>query len=68
MTDFSSSDAGKDRKGNQTWTVRVRGQALNKTSRAVRDIRVETSLHANNAEEESETATIAKWVGSSSTA
>jgi hypothetical protein len=68
MTGFSSNDAGKDNRGNQTWLVRIRGQALNKTSRAIRDIRVETLLHVNNAEEESETATIAKWVGQGSTA
>ena len=68
MTDFSSNDAGKDNRGNQEWLVRITGQALNKTSRAIRDIRIETSLRASNADEESETATIAKWVGSGSTA
>ncbi|HYZ91034.1 MAG TPA: hypothetical protein VFA34_01415 [Actinomycetota bacterium] len=68
INDFSTSDEGKDRKGNQQWTVRVRGSALNKTSRAIRDIRITVTIHANNAQSESETATIGKWVGQGSTA
>lgn len=68
MTDYSSSDAGTDSRGNQEWLVRIKGQALNKTSHAVRDIRIETLIRANNADDESETTTITKWVGQGSTA
>ncbi len=68
MTDFSSNDAGTDRNGYQKWTVHVRGRVLNDTTHAIRDIRIETILHANNADEESETVTVTKWVGQGSTA
>jgi hypothetical protein len=68
MTDFSSDDQGTDRKGRQIWRVRITGITTNQTSRAVRDIRIDTSIHTSNAQSEGETATIGKWVGQGSTA
>lgn len=50
------------------WRVQATGMVLNETARAVRDIRVNVTLHTDSAGADSEGMTIGKWVGRGTTA
>ncbi len=62
------ADADPD-EGEQTkWRVQATGFVVNETARAVRDIRVNVTLHTDSAEADGEGMTIGKWVGRGTTA
>ncbi|MGH2758149.1 MAG: hypothetical protein ACRDKJ_01145 [Actinomycetota bacterium] len=69
--DFTVSkvaDADPDEEEQTKWRVQATGDVRNETARAVRDIRVNVTLHTDSAEAASEGMTISKWVGRSTTA
>jgi len=69
VVDFAAGRLSEDsRDGVAQWSVRVTGTVLNQTPRSIRDIRVSVTIHTDNAESDSDGATISKWVGRNTTA
>jgi hypothetical protein len=69
MGEFTAAKLSeKSNDGKTQWRVQVTGSVLNQTPRSVRDIRVTVTLHTDNAESDSDGATIGSWVGRNTSA
>lgn len=68
LSEFSASKTGTNDDGVTEWRVTAKGIVTNRTSQPVQNIHVDATLHADNADADSDGAFISKWVGTGSTA
>lgn len=68
MTDFTVNYAGLNNQDEKEWTITAKGTVLNQTSRPVRNVDVEVTVHTDDAETESGSTSVAGWIGTGSSA